>query len=365
MTGGVGRYTQLLEKTDPARHVLIVVDESSVNEKLERTLDGGGEVWLHSLFHSLLNFESIDCSRVSFCMHAPVLTCVGGERFLQSSEIGCQKTISPLGCYLSGIKEKCCTRHPQKFLNQFSVIQKITSKTSKTKFIAFSTYTYSNFLQQYPALEARTSRLQLFGQDMRKFSPALQKREGDMFKLLYLGRIISHKGVHLLMRAWIDLMAKGIKTELTIIGSNPHYAYHEFFELEKQIKREEMLRNRYRRSGWAAPSELADAMVVSDLLVVPSMYPEAFGLVGVEAMSLGLPALAFNVGGLSEWCVHGRTGVLLADLSAESLSLGLEEVIMNPHSLQNMRSECRKFYEAHFTISKHMVSIEKMISDER
>ncbi len=48
----------------------------------------------------------------------------------------------------------------------------------------------------------------------------------------------------------------------------------------------------------------------ADLLAVPSVWPEPFGLVGLEAGCVGLPAVAFAVGGISDWLRPGVSGEL-------------------------------------------------------
>jgi glycosyltransferase involved in cell wall biosynthesis len=51
-------------------------------------------------------------------------------------------------------------------------------------------------------------------------------------------------------------------------------------------------------------------MKTSDILAVPSLWPEPFGIVGIEAACLGLPAVAFPVGGIGDWLVSGESGEL-------------------------------------------------------
>jgi glycosyltransferase involved in cell wall biosynthesis len=63
-------------------------------------------------------------------------------------------------------------------------------------------------------------------------------------------------------------------------------------------------------AGWKKPEEIRAALAEADLLVVPSVWPETFGLVGPEAGRLGVPAAAFDVGGISEWLVNGVNGEL-------------------------------------------------------
>ena len=48
----------------------------------------------------------------------------------------------------------------------------------------------------------------------------------------------------------------------------------------------------------------------ADLLVVPSLWPEPYGLVGPEAAAASVPALAFDVGGIREWLIDSETGRL-------------------------------------------------------
>jgi glycosyltransferase involved in cell wall biosynthesis len=48
----------------------------------------------------------------------------------------------------------------------------------------------------------------------------------------------------------------------------------------------------------------------TDALVVPSLWPEPFGLVGLEAAAAGVPAVAFATGGIPDWLRDGQTGCL-------------------------------------------------------
>jgi glycosyltransferase involved in cell wall biosynthesis len=69
----------------------------------------------------------------------------------------------------------------------------------------------------------------------------------------------------------------------------------------------------------------------ADLLVLPSLWPEPFGLVGPEAGIRGLPAAAFALGGIPEWLTDGVNGAIARGLqSASSLADAVVRCLRDP-----------------------------------
>jgi glycosyltransferase involved in cell wall biosynthesis len=62
--------------------------------------------------------------------------------------------------------------------------------------------------------------------------------------------------------------------------------------------------------GWLGPERIEKLQAASDLLVLPSLWPEPFGRVGLESGFRGLPAAAFAVGGIPDWLSDGVNGYL-------------------------------------------------------
>lgn len=60
--------------------------------------------------------------------------------------------------------------------------------------------------------------------------------------------------------------------------------------------------------GWLSPEDISAKMRQADLLAVPSLWPEPFGLVGIEAGCVGTPAVAYAVGGIPDWLIPGVSG---------------------------------------------------------
>jgi len=74
----------------------------------------------------------------------------------------------------------------------------------------------------------------------------------------------------------------------------------------------------------------------ASVLVFPSMSPESFGLVGIEAMSFGKAVVAFDVGGPREWLKDGETGFLVERGDINSLAGRILQLLKDSSLARNM-----------------------------
>jgi glycosyltransferase involved in cell wall biosynthesis len=143
------------------------------------------------------------------------------------------------------------------------------------------------------------------GPSPRPSVPANLARE---WRLLFVARLTALKGGAALVEALSHLrrMCDG-RIVLTIAGDGPERA-----DLERRASawRSSTRNTDVRFAGWLGPADLAAAMAATDLLVVPSIWPEPFGLVGPEAGLHSVPAAAFAVGGIPDWLHEGINGHL-------------------------------------------------------
>lgn len=86
-----------------------------------------------------------------------------------------------------------------------------------------------------------------------------------------------------------------------------------------------------------------------DLLVVPSIAPEPFGLVAVEAQARGIPVVVAKSGGLPETIDDGVTGRSFEPGNVKELARVLEELLLDPQELEAMSVAARKWAEGHFS----------------
>ncbi len=91
--------------------------------------------------------------------------------------------------------------------------------------------------------------------------------------------------------------------------------------------------------GWLSPEDITAKMRQADLLAVPSLWPEPFGLVGIEAGCVGTPAVAYAVGGIPDWLIHGVSGEMAPAemLHPAPLADAIFRAIGNTSHWQNLR----------------------------
>ena len=75
--------------------------------------------------------------------------------------------------------------------------------------------------------------------------------------------------------------------------------------------------------------DIKEIYLISDVVLQPSIYPESFGLVALEAMSFGIPVIATNNGGMSDFIIDGENGILIPPLDADALVGALEKILFD------------------------------------
>lgn len=129
--------------------------------------------------------------------------------------------------------------------------------------------------------------------------------------ILFVGRLIPSKGVHHIIYAFEEILARQPDAMLLIIGSALYGNDRE----SRYVKRLKKMANKHKERIMFLPfisyPKIADWYNVADVVVVPSSEEEAFGLVNVEAMATAVPVIATQSGGIPEIIQDGKSGRLL------------------------------------------------------
>jgi glycosyltransferase involved in cell wall biosynthesis len=102
-------------------------------------------------------------------------------------------------------------------------------------------------------------------------------------------------------------------------------------------------------TGWLNQEELPQLYLEADICVVPSVWPEPFGIVALEAMAAGKPVIASNVGGLKTIVRDNETGFLVPPLDSDALLQKLEILLDDPHRRSEMGKRARQLVAEQYT----------------
>ncbi len=169
-------------------------------------------------------------------------------------------------------------------------------------------------------------------------SQPVASRTDETKRIIFVGRMGLLKGTGILLDSMPAVAAAlNSKINLTFVGDGPGRT-----AWEERARRLEAVdaRINIEMAGWKKPEEIRAVLAEADLLVVPSVWPETFGLVGPEAGRLGIPAAAFDVGGISEWLVDGVNGELAPGNppTAQGLADAIVRCIRDPAVYQRLRA---------------------------
>jgi len=109
--------------------------------------------------------------------------------------------------------------------------------------------------------------------------------------------------------------------------------------------------------GWADKKTHASFYRKSLCAAVPSIWPEPFGLVGIEAMAYAKPTIAFDVGGVREWCIDGETGFLVEPLNVAMLAEKIEALIRDRALAERLGRAGRRRAETTFSKETYIAKL--------
>jgi len=173
----------------------------------------------------------------------------------------------------------------------------------------------------------------------------------ETFKILLPGRLTRWKGQEIFLESLNLLRIKYGKNNFQSIILGHHQGRKVYFKklvsiVEKyQLKKNVIFLSNFR--------EMPVIYYISDVVVSPSIEPEAFGRVAVEAQAMQKPIIASDFGGSKETIIDGKTGFLFKNGSSESLAEYLNNVIeTDKDKLQSIGNEGRKNVLHKFDVEK-------------
>ena len=113
--------------------------------------------------------------------------------------------------------------------------------------------------------------------------------------------------------------------------------------------------------GWLTGETRASALRAATLVAIPSLWPEPFGLVGLEAAAYGVPAVAFDTGGIREWLRDGESGRVVGTRDARALGRTIADLCASPVEIARLGDGARRVART-LSLDSHVAILERVFA---
>jgi glycosyltransferase involved in cell wall biosynthesis len=165
-------------------------------------------------------------------------------------------------------------------------------------------------------------------------------------RVVFAGRVVREKGVDILIRA-----AREVDGEFVICGEG------RLLEPMRRLARRCGVERRVSFTGWLGPERLAEEFANASVVVVPSLWPEPFGLVGIEALAAGRPVIASATGGVADWLDDNVSGRCVKPGDVGELVQALNQLLGDPDMQRMMGMAGREAVRRRFSAERHLAAI--------
>jgi len=172
--------------------------------------------------------------------------------------------------------------------------------------------------------------------------------------LFSAGRLEDYKGFDDLILAMPKILETNPATILYIAGRGDHArnlaSLVESLSLSESVK----------FLGHLNKPEMHKQYIDCEIFIMPSIWPETFGKVGIEAMSVGRPVIATDVGGVKDWLSDGQNGFLVNPQRPEEIAAKVTSLLNDCELLQKMSLHARTT-SSKFSDEQMAINIETIV----
>ena len=180
-------------------------------------------------------------------------------------------------------------------------------------------------------------------------------RDEDVLRLACVGAIVPHKGLHVVIEAL--RLARVPRVELTLFGLVTHPYLGRLLTEATAVPNLTV-----RVFGTFEPEQLPALLPDTDLVIVPSLVAESYGLGAREALACGVPVAASRIGALPEGIRHRENGLLFTPGSALELAAILQQVAEDPTLLPQLRAGILP--SDWISVSERVAAVEDVMANE-
>ena len=265
----------------------------------------------------------------------------------------CSRSFGPM-CLVLHYPRRCCGLNPLTMLRNYQVQSQRNALLPRyAAVMVASRHMYNEFENN----GVDGARLHLVPLPTTNVTPDLEApiRRAPTGRLLLMGRLVDLKGGAYLLQAISDAAPKlNLPLSLIVAGTGSEKTNLRALASKLGIPVD--------FAGWLSGNERLEAIRNCDLLAVPSLWPEPFGLAGIEAACLGVPAVGYAVGGIPDWLNPGVSGELAPGNppTVEGLSDAIVRTLSDPDHHHRLRLGAWN-KSRQFSLATHLDKLETVL----
>jgi len=313
-------------------------------------------VYSHGLDDPELETALLERYSTMFYAHTYWGTCVSGRKsHLFPRPQPCARRLGA-SCLLLYYPRRCGGLHPGTMWRMFQEQSRRNSNLGAYQAVLVASQHMYQELERHGVTKDRLHLVPLPPPDVAPtLPPPARNMQG---RILFLGRLMDIKGVHYLLESLPGASQKlGRPLTVTIAGDGPDRGKLQKLAAQLGVAAE--------FPGWVSPEQKLNLLRQSDLLAIPSLWPEPFGLVGIEAGSFGVPAVGYSVGGIPDWLIPGRSGELAPGQPPTVHGLA-DAIVRALADTGHYRKLCMGAWEVarSFSLERHLDNLETILAPE-
>lgn len=286
-------------------------------------------VFVHGLEDYALECELLSRHRTVLFAHAYWGVCLTGFRTHAWPERKVCERRFGAACLAIDYARGCGSLHPRRTLRQYAVQR---YRQRHLPYAAAVVVASQHMRRTYQQHGVPDEKIRVIPCPPGGVEPAPEPPRERPFsdQLLFIGRFTEVKGAsHAIRATALASSILGRRLRLVAAGSGPRV--DECRSVARAVGADvELL-------GWVDGERRLALFEQSDLLVVPSLWPEPFGMVGVEGACVGLPSAGYDVGGIRDWLLPGVTGELARPFDVGELASAITRALGDPAHHHKLR----------------------------
>jgi glycosyltransferase involved in cell wall biosynthesis len=255
----------------------------------------------------------------------------------------CERRCANLSCYLVTWFRKCMSRNPRHAVGVLRRVRwGLRNAHRFASFVAPSAYA----AERYISAGFPRERFHVLPYFCPILPRAVPRKEPEVPTILFIGRLYPAKGY----RVFVHALAMLREVRGVMVGNVNTPSGSEIKRLAVKLD----VADRLELMNWVAREQIPNLFERATILVVPSLFPETLGVVGLEALSMGVPVVASDVGGIREWLIPGKTGLLVPANDARALASAVQSLLNCAELRREMGKNGLDLIRSKFLPSEHV-----------